>query len=98
MAGAKCQCPLCAGPAPSTHTGRACAMHTAYPCVNKRDMMCVTLQERYTGLAQISNKDFGCPRVLRVELLVFADDDCMGLLWQSPVHSFSLLSRLPGLP
>jgi hypothetical protein len=56
------------------------------------------LQERYFGLAQIADVYFQSPRLLPVELIVFEDRSCLGLLWQHPMDSFSLLNRLEDLP
>jgi hypothetical protein len=36
--------------------------------------------------------------MIPVQLLVFEDPSCLGLLWKSPMDSFSLLSKLPALP
>jgi hypothetical protein len=54
-------------------------------------------QDRFSGLAQIAEVYYQHPRVLPVELLAFESPDCLGLLWKSPMDSFSLLSRVSGL-
>ena len=56
------------------------------------------LQERYRGLAQIADTNFKDPKIIGVELVVFEDAACFGVLWAPPMHTFSFFVRQPGLP
>lgn len=61
-------------------------------------LCCVVLQERYSGLAQIADSYFHSPKLNPVELLLFDDPDCFGMMWASPMDTFSFFVRQQQLP
>jgi hypothetical protein len=49
-------------------------------------------------MAQIADTNFKDPRITPVELIVFEDPACLGVLWAPPMHNFSFFVRQTGLP
>ena len=51
-------------------------------------------------MAQIAGTNFKDPRITPVELIVFEDPACLGVLWAPPMqyNNFSFFVRQIGLP
>lgn len=61
-------------------------------------LCCIALQERISGLAQIAGSYFHFHKLNPVELLLFDDTDCFGVMWAPPMDTFTFFVRQSQLP
>lgn len=89
-------------PSPHKHTPFHYAFCAAAPAAAAPAAAAATAailpQERYSGLAQIAETYFQSPKISPVELLLFEDPSCFGVLWAGPMDTFSFFVRQVGLP